>query len=164
MRPNAFRYHERGVVLVLALLLIVAGTVVAIAAMTNSDIEMMISGNQKSQEQLFDVAEAGIDDGIRAFFTDAPPWGAFRPPITSPPTRSPWGVPHTQKLSNEYRCELAITDMEVSKAPPPGNDPGRYKTFYYRIVSKGLEQYQGPNVPQGVRETEQVVGVTYKIK
>ncbi|NIQ40081.1 MAG: hypothetical protein GTN81_16080, partial [Proteobacteria bacterium] len=63
--------NERGVVLVLALLLILAGTIVAIAAMTTSGIEMMISGNQRVQEQLFDAAEAGIDEGIEAFFNDA---------------------------------------------------------------------------------------------
>ncbi len=156
--------NERGVVLVLALLLILAGTIVAIATMTTSGIELMISGNQRIQEQLFDAAEAGIDEGIEAFFSDAPPWGTIRPPITNPPSTLPWGVFAKKTLPNGYQYLMVITDMEASKPPPPGHDPSRYRTFYYRIVSKGREQDRGADVPRGVRETEQIVGVVYKVK
>lgn len=161
MRRIRNNRHERGVVLVIALLLILAGTIVGIAAMTSSDIEMMISGNQRSLQQVFDVAEAGIDEGINAFFTDAPPWGARRPPITDPPTRAPWGVATTQRLPNGCDYTMWITDMQVSKPPPPGNDPNKWRSYYYRIRSVGCEQDRGPNVPQGIRETEQVIGVIY---
>lgn len=164
MREIRYTHSERGVVLVLALFLIVAGTVVAIAAMTSTEIEMMISGNQRTQEQLFDAAEAGIEEGIEAFFMDAPPWGAVRPPITDPPSNRPWGVPEEKSLPNRYDYTVVITDMEVSKPPPPGHDPSKYRTFYYRIVSKGREQDRGLSLPKGIRETEQVVGVVYKIK
>lgn len=156
--------RERGVVLVLVLLLIVSGTVIALAAMTSSNIEMMISANQRTQEQLFDAAEAGIDQGIKAFFADAPPWGAVRPPITDPPKTRPWGVPQNLELRNGYQYTLVVTDMEVSKRPPPGHDPSKYRTFYYRIASSGREQNTGSGIPRGVRETEQVIGVVYKIK
>ncbi len=164
MREIRYTQSEQGVVLVLALLLIVGGTVVAIAAMTSTDIEMMISGNQRTQEQLFDAAEAGIDEGIEAFFVDAPPWGAVRPPLTDPPSTLPWAVPTQRTLPTGYRYTMVITDMEVSKPPPPGHDPSKYRTFYYRIVSKGREQDRGLGLPPGIRETEQVVGVVYRIK
>ncbi len=164
MRAIRNQYHERGVILVLVLLLILAGTVVAIAAMTSSDVEMMISGNQRRQEQLFDAAEAGIDEGINAFFTDAPPWGVLRPPISDPPSTAPWGVLEDHGLANGCRYRVIVTDMEVSKRPPPGHDPSRYRTFYYRIASYGCEEDRGPNLPQGVRETEQIVGVVYRIR
>lgn len=156
------RRHERGVILVVALLLIVAGTVIAMAAMSSSRVEMMISGNQRSHEQLFDAAEAGIDGGIKAFFDKAPPWGANRPPFTDPPSEAPWGtVQGPEPLSNDCACSVVITDMHVSKRPPPGNDPGKWSTYYYRIRSKGVELPRGSSVPAGVRETEQVVGVVY---
>ena len=154
--------HERGVILVLALLLIVAGTLVAMAAITGSDIEMMISGNQRSQQQLLDAAEAGIDVGIEAFFSEAPPWGARRPPFTNPP-EAPWGVATTATLPNACEHTVWITDMEVSKRPPPGNDPKKWRTYYYRIRSNGFDQGDGSDAPHGVREIEQVVGVVYKI-
>jgi len=161
MRRVLDRSHERGVVLVVALLLIVAGTLVGIAAMTSSDIEMMISGNQRSLQQLFDAAEAGIDVGINQFFVDAPPWGAVRPPFTDPPSKVPWGIVTTDSLPNGCGYSVWIEDMQVSGRPPPGNDPNKWRTHYYRIRSNGCEQGSGPNAPQGVRETEQVVGVVY---
>jgi hypothetical protein len=54
-----------------------------------------------------------------------------------------------------------ITDMEVSRPPPPGNDPKKWRTYYYRIQSTGSEQPQGLGLPQGTRGTEQVIGVVY---
>ena len=155
--------HERGVVLVVALLLIVAGTVVGIAAMTNSDIELMICGNQRTLQQVFDAAEAGIDVGINAFFTDAPPWGSVRPPIAGLST-APWGIPGTDDLGNGCCYTAWVTDMQVSKPPPPGHDPSAYRTFYYRIRSIGQETHSDPNGSRGVRETDQVVGVVYRIQ
>jgi hypothetical protein len=161
MRRVRGDFYERGVVLVLALLLITAGTLVAMAAMTSSDIEMMISGNQRSQQQVFDAAEAGIDVGIMAFFRDAPPWGSRRPPFTDRPCTCPWGVADTESLPNACQHTVWITDMEVSKPPPPGNDPNRWRTYYYRIDSYGREPNRGANMPGGVRKAEQVVGVVY---
>lgn len=162
--------HERGVVLVISLLLILAGTVVAISAMTSSDIEMMICGNQRSLQQVFDASEAGIDTGINAFFRSGPscaacpPWGSARPPITDPPSISPWGIADTQGLPNGCQYTLWITDMQVSRPAAPGNDPTKYRKFYYRIRSIGREQGAGPDESQGVRETDHVIGVVYKIR
>ncbi len=164
MRRVTNNRHEQGVVLVIALLLILAGTIIGTAAMTNSNIEMMISGNHKSLQQLFEAAEAGIDVGIHAFFTHSPPHGAARPPITHPPSIPPWGVEDTQNLAYGFEHSVWITDMQVSKRPPPGNDPRKFRTFYYRIRSIGREQSRGPDVPQGVKETDHVVGVVYKIR
>lgn len=153
--------QERGVVLILALLLIVAGTVVAVAAMMSSDIEMMISGNQKSLQQMFDAAEAGVDVGIHAFFVDAPPGGSSRPPIAEA-SKPPWGVPSEEDLGNGCGFTVWVTDMQVSKPPPPGYDPGVFRTFYYRIRSVGRET-AGSSISGGLRETDQIVGVIYKI-
>jgi len=147
----------------MALLLIVVGTIVGIATMTSSDIEMMISGNQRSLQQVFEAAEAGIDEGIGAFFIDAPPRGAARPPIADL-SRAPWGIPATQDLENGCGYTVCIKDMEVSKSPPPGYDPGQYRTFYYQIQSFGGERDSGLTGQRGVREAEQVVGVVYKIR
>ena len=160
-RSRSDQWHERGVVLVIALLLILAGTIVGMAAMSSSDIEMMISGNQRSMQQVFDASEAGIDAGINAFFRDAPPRGD-RPPITDPPSVEPWGVPTTDILANGCRFAVWIADMRVSKPPPPGEDAAKFRTFFYRIRSTGRGQDRGSNVPQGVRETDQVVGVVYE--
>jgi hypothetical protein len=157
------RRQEGGVVLVLALLLVLAGSLVGLAAMTTSDIEMMISGNQRSLQQVFDAAEAGVDVGINAFFIDAPPWGGVRPPIGDL-SRPPWGGPASEDLGNGCSLTVWVTDMQVSKNPPPGYDPDTYRTFFYRIRSIGREQDRGSDVPAGVRETDQVVGVVYRIR
>lgn len=161
MRKIRNSRHQGGVVLVIALLLILTGTIIGIAAMTHSGIEMMISGNHRSMQQVFHASEAGIHVGINAFFTHAPPHGTVRPPIADLST-PPWGIPATEDFANECGYTVWVTDMQVSKRPPPGYDPAKYKTFYYRIRSIGREKGRGPNIPQGVKETDHVVGVLYK--
>jgi hypothetical protein len=163
MNTTRCRRGERGVVLVLALLLIVAGTIIGIAAMSSSDIEMMISGNQRSIQQVFDAAEAGLDVGINAFFVDAPPHGSVRPPIGEL-SKGPWGLPSTEDLGNGFGYTVWVTDMQVSKSPPPGYDPGAYRSFFYRIRSIGRESSGDSDIPRSVREADQVVGVVYRIK
>jgi hypothetical protein len=163
MRGIGTNPHEGGVVLVIALLLILGGTIIGIAAMTTSDIEMMICGNQRGLEQIFDAAEAGIDVGISAFFTDAPPRGSVRPPIADR-SKAPWGIPASDELTNGCGYTVWITDMEVSGRPPPGYDPNTFRTFYYRIRSLGHEQPLGTSPSQGIKETDQVVGVVYQIE
>ncbi|MBW2121537.1 MAG: hypothetical protein JRH07_06790 [Deltaproteobacteria bacterium] len=157
-------YRERGIVLVICLLLILAGTIVAIGGMTVSEVDMMISGNQRSLQQVFDASEAGIETGIGAFFSTARPWGTARPPITVPPSIPPWGIAYTHGLPNGCQFTLWITDMHVSRPVGPGSDPTRYRRFYYRISSMGRETASGPEESQGTRETDRVVSVVYRIR
>ena len=66
--------------------------------------------------------------------------------------------------SKDKNNAVWVNDMEVSTSPPPGYDPGQYRTFYYRIQSLGREENSGVMGSRGVREAEQVIGVVYKIR
>ncbi len=149
-------------VLVIVLMLMAAATLIGIAAITSSRIEMMISGNQRTLQQLLNAAEAGIDAGINAFSTVAPPWGAARPPFTDPPRTAPWGINTNGSLSNGCQFTMWISDMQVSGPPPPGNDPTLWRTYYYRIRSLGQEKEKGPDNSRAVHEIEQILGVVYQ--
>jgi hypothetical protein len=153
----------RGVVLVVALLLVLVAGVIGVAAVTSSDIEMMIAGNQRSLQQVFDSAEAGIEAGVGAFFLDAPPGGAVRPP-GSDSAAPPWGAPASESLKNGCTYAVWVTDMQASKPPPPGYDPGVYRSFFYRIRSIGRETGPGTETAPGLRETDHVVSVVYRVK
>ena len=61
--------NERGVALVVAVLVMVTATFLGIAAVMTSDIEMRISGNQRCMDKAFYAADAGVDRGLAWLIT-----------------------------------------------------------------------------------------------
>ena len=59
--------EERGYVFVLALLLLLAATVVGMASVNTMNYEVRVSGNQRISEQAFFVAEAGLNEFMGRF-------------------------------------------------------------------------------------------------
>ncbi len=55
--------NERGMALVTAMLLLVVLTVIGVAAMSTSNLEIMISGAAKNKQAAFYAAEAGLEHG-----------------------------------------------------------------------------------------------------
>jgi Tfp pilus assembly protein PilX len=78
--------NERGVALVVAVLVMITATFMGIAAVMTSDIEVRISGNQRVSEGAFYAADAGIDNGL-AF--SLPATAASTASSTSRPRRFP---------------------------------------------------------------------------
>ena len=59
--------EEKGVVLVLALLLLFVATLIGINAISTATYDVSISGNKRISEQAFYVAEAGINEFLGRF-------------------------------------------------------------------------------------------------
>jgi type IV pilus assembly protein PilX len=94
MRRIAFRRHECGSVLVVAVLMILVLTILGMAATTNSRIERLIAGNDKVHKEVFSstehalvLAEATLEQLLRRAELDedttAGHWG--------PDQQPPWG-------------------------------------------------------------------------
>jgi type IV pilus assembly protein PilX len=60
------RQRQRGVALVVGLLLLLVLTLLALSSMTSATLELLLSGNVQYQERAFQAAEAGIEQALAA--------------------------------------------------------------------------------------------------
>jgi hypothetical protein len=66
LKAKHFRV-EKGIALVLGMLLLLVVTLIGISALNNSTYDLLISGNERASVQAFYVAEAGINEFIGRF-------------------------------------------------------------------------------------------------
>ncbi len=121
--------NERGVALVVAVLVMITATFLGIAAVMTSDIEVRISGNQRSSEKAFYAADSGADRGLAWILN----LGATVPEKSSLPTMDTTLHnldPHTY---SRYR----IIDVNYTAPPPPGWEMTMFEKRYYRVNSVG---------------------------
>lgn len=122
--------NQRGVALVVAVLVMITATFLGIAAVMTSDIEIRISGNQRCLEKAFYAAEAGVENGL-AWLLDQS--------ITDPPEKSalPTMANTAKAVDSECYSRYRITDMNYEAPPPPGWELTLFESHYYRITSLG---------------------------
>jgi hypothetical protein len=122
--------NQRGVALVVAVLVMITATFLGIAAVMTSDIEIRISGNQRCLEKAFYAAEAGVENGL-AWLVDRS--------ITDPPEKSalPTMAKTAKAIDSECYSRYRITDLNFSAPPPPGWELTLFESHYYRITSLG---------------------------
>lgn len=93
--------EERGVALVIALLILVTLTLLGIGGMFNASTDTHLSGNQKGTAQALYAAEAGISDLIDKLNTDA----AYLPPA---PYTSAWAPADLTSTVNGYSYSVQV--------------------------------------------------------
>jgi hypothetical protein len=126
--------NERGVALVVAVLVMITATLLGVAAVMTSDIEMRISGNQRCSEKAFYAADAGIDSGLAWLLS----LGPTPPDKSSLPTMG--GTKHVFDLDHDPSCysRYRIIDVDYTAPPPPGWEMTMFERRYYRVNSIGL--------------------------
>ncbi len=122
--------NERGVALVVAVLVMITATLLGVAAVMTSDIEIRISGNQRSSEKAFYAADAGVDSGVAWLLN----MGHIPPATSSLPTMD--DTKHNLDSSTYSRHR--ITDVNYKSLPPPGWDLTLFEKRYYRVNSLGV--------------------------
>ena len=121
---------ERGVALVVSVLVMITATFLGIAAVMTSDIETRIAGNQRCSEKAFYAADAGIDRGLDWLLTmgTTPPDKASLPTITT-----------TRHDFDDYTySRYRITDTNYKAPPPPGWELTMFEKRYYRVNAIGI--------------------------
>jgi Tfp pilus assembly protein PilX len=125
--------NERGVALVVAVLVMITATFLGIAAVMTSDIEIRISGNQRCSEKAFYAADAGIDSGLAWLLA----LGPAPPDSSSLPTMDK--TQHVFDPQNDPTCysRYRITDVNYTAPPPPGWELTMFEKRYYWVNSIG---------------------------
>lgn len=122
--------NERGVALVVAVLVMITATFLGIAAVMTSDIETRIAGNQRCSEKAFYAADAGIDRGLDWLLT----MGTTPPDKASLPTMSTTRHDFDSYTYSSYR----ITDTNYKAPPPPGWELTMFEKRYYQVDAIGI--------------------------
>jgi Tfp pilus assembly protein PilX len=148
---------EKGVVLVIAVLIMITATLLGIAAVMTSDIEVKMSGNQRCMEAALYVADGGIDNGLNWLVGS----GATKPVESNLPTMKETKDipdPGDDKIYSQYY----IGDLHYSRNPPPGWDVTKFRRYYYQIYSTGYEKPStGIEPNESSAEVEVIAGVVY---
>jgi hypothetical protein len=122
--------NERGVALVVAVLVMITATFLGIAAMMTSDIEVRIAGNQRVSEGAFYAADGGIDNGLAWLINSV---GTAPPADSELPTMN-----ETQReVGSGFHSQYRITDLKATALPPPGWELTMFEKRYYRVNSIG---------------------------
>ena len=122
--------NERGVALVVAVLVMVTATFLGIAAVMTSDIEVRISGNQRVSEGAFYAADGGIDNGLAWLINNV---GTAPPADSELPTMNETNREFGSGFYGQYR----ITDLKATALPPPGWELTMFEKRYYRVNAVG---------------------------
>jgi hypothetical protein len=94
---NKNEKNEKGAVLVTGLLILLVLTILSMAAMMSTAVELKIARNDRSSKQVFYLAEAGIEDARSRMQT-----GASSSPIyDTQPTNAVW----TGFIGPEVKCQ-----------------------------------------------------------
>ena len=133
---------ERGVVLVIAVLVMITATLVGIAAMMTSDIEVRMSGNQRCMETAFYAADGAIESGLGWLASS----GAAKPDESMLPTMKDTRE-NPERPNDNIHSQYHIGDLRHSKNPPRGWDVTKFRRYYYQIYSIGYEK--PPGAPDG---------------
>jgi len=131
-RHHRFPLRSRGAALVVALLLLLVLTVLAISGMNTASLELVMAGNTQYQQNAFQAAEAGIEQALRV--------GAFNPGggvehIPADPSQT-IPIPGT---NNADSFAATITPQLGGAAQPAmwGSSWDSFSTFHFEIESVG---------------------------
>jgi Tfp pilus assembly protein PilX len=147
---------EKGVVLVIAVLAMITATILGIAAMMTSNIEVRMSGNQRCMEAALYAADGGIDTGLSWLANS----GAARPDDSRLPTMGKTKAVLDPDNDNIY-SQHYICDLHHSRNPPPGWDVTKFRRYYYQIYSTGYEKPPIATEPEACAEIEVIASVVY---
>jgi Tfp pilus assembly protein PilX len=140
--------NDRGSVIVIALVLILAMTILGLALFDLAQIEGQLASNSQADARALYVAQAGLERGIRelrlGFLADAY-LSASWADATNGPTCTPLACDATQ-----YR----LMNIASTTVPATGTDPGGTYTLEMKLVTRGeannpISQGAGYTYPYG---------------
>ena len=128
--PQTHRSHQRGVVLVIGLILLLMITVLALATMSSTNMQERMAGNARTQALAFEVASLGASDALNFYIeqrksdTDdkllcgrsSGAWLTPPPPVVEPV----FDVDnHPARLTRSMHCIEPATEVEETAAIRP---------------------------------------------
>lgn len=126
---NIVPNHQRGVVLVVALVLLVAITLLSLAGISTTTLELMMATNQQARTDAFQQAESGID--------------AVGSDLNNFPVS---GLVGQQRCTQDFHADRYYEDLsdEVACSSPDLDTPADYDTTRSRAIVGRLQPLLQP--------------------
>lgn len=131
MRNTKVFRRERGAALVVGMILLLVLTLLAVSGMNTASTELVMTGNEQFQENAFQAAEMGIEQGLAN--------GDFNPSTAAEPIYVGVDVPGTTPNTDEY--STTITPWPAINSPMPamwGNRWNSFSTFHFEVRAVGV--------------------------
>ena len=127
--PSHALHRQSGAALVVALILLVAITLLALASMNTASLDLIMAGNEQYRSRAFNAAEAGLEQAAHQYTT-----------FTTSGSLSSAGSTAT---NDTYSYTVTPEDGLYDAAD--GNSQGTYKSKYFKIVSTGASAVRNAN-------------------
>ena len=121
------KQRQSGAALVIALILLVALSLMAISSMNTASLDLIMAGNEQYRGRAFAAAEAGIERAMKA--------GTFNSGADSSQSSTSTG-----SGSDSYSYTITRPNSGALEPPPLGNSEGTFGTVYFRITSTGTSE------------------------
>ena len=118
--------HQSGAALVVALILLVALSLMAISSMNTASLDLIMAGNEQYRSRAFAAAENAIERALTG--------GTFD-------SASNFSSSSSVGTGNDtYAYEITRPNDGKVEEPPPGNSEGQFGAIYFRIESDGSSE------------------------
>ena len=130
--------RERGAVLVIALVLLLALTVLGVSTMSTAKMELRMAANNQFLENAFQLAETGLDTVLAQLNAGTIP----PPPATTANTCSAANAPiPVANLGGTYQTQVCFTgDVADLGTSGSGSSMGKIRAYHFENSSQGLSQ------------------------
>jgi len=126
---------QSGAALIVALILLVTLSVMAISSMNTASLDLIMAGNEQYHARAFNVAEAGIERGIAI--------NNFNPQV-DPTAVTPTLVDSvTANNNNDKYSYVGSRPLEGKRSTLPpsySGQNGAFSAYYFRIQSTGTSE------------------------
>ena len=129
---NATGAGQRGAVLVMGILLLLALTVLAVSALATAVLELRMAGNTQYQERAFQAAEYAIEQALAS--PDLGTTYTYSNPKVVPASGSPPGVPGSPPDTYAYRLYY---DAALGGTPLPGGAGSGLEAYHFVVEATG---------------------------
>lgn len=119
--------NEKGVALVLAMVMLVLMTILGVLALSTSTTEIGISGNYKMAQEIFYTADAAIERAQTdsAIYSTIVPGTCNSWPVCGGGSTTPWSISgNTANVSVDYLTSGSLP-------PGSGSDPEIFQAYYF---------------------------------
>lgn len=132
--PLPARRRQRGVTLVIGLIMLLVLTILAVSSMGTARLQLLMAGNTQARESAFQVAQAGLDARLAAYRSNRAPLDAApdcpapgEPPVPPEPTVA---VP---ELGGEYTTRLCYRGLGPDLVI--GSSVGKIEQGHYELAA-----------------------------
>jgi hypothetical protein len=133
--------HQQGIALVIAMVLLLAVTVLGVSGLLTAGLELQMAGNVQFQEEAFQAAEFGLEQAFRAATLST----AYT--VTSPaviPVSGVLAIPAS--TTGTYRYRLFYDTSAAGTPLPGGAAPGQTDLAFHFVVESSGESARGTSV------------------